>query len=169
MPDAVASAQRADLSREVIQYLSQEIETTTNNMMVFRSKMGFAVLVGPFLILGTLVYSAKGLRFSMHFDALGIIAIFVDVGCYLALAYLTAKIEEDAWQQCDKWRRLIADLHAEPLLRIEDRSAWKDPTHVKWMKWSYLFACTLLILSFVSSLYVISRVRVETVPTVNSK
>jgi hypothetical protein len=164
-PAADASSQRADLSKEVIQYLSKEIETTTNTMMVFRSRMGFAVLVGPFLILGTLVYSAKGLLFSMHFDKLGIIAIIVDVCCYLGLAYAAAKVEEDAWRHCDRCRKLISDLHSKPTLEIDYRNVWKDETHVNWMKWSYLFACFLLILSFVSSVYVISRVRVETPPT----
>jgi hypothetical protein len=162
---AEASSQRADLSKEVIQYLSKEIETTTNTMMVFRSKMGFAVLVGPFLILGTLVYSAKGLQFSTHFGAWGIIAICVDIFCYLGLAFATAKIEEDAWRHCDRCRKLISDLHADPTLEIGNKNAWKDPTHVNWMKWSYLLVCTLLIISFISSVYVISRVRVETLPT----
>jgi hypothetical protein len=162
---AEASSQRADLSKEVIQYLSKEIETTTNTMMVFRSKMGFAILVGPFLILGTLVYSAKGLLFSTHFGLWGKIFIVVDVLCYLALAFVAAKIEEDAWRQCDKWRILIAELHDGPTREIGDKNAWKTPTHVNWMKWSYLLACGLLILSFISSVYVISRVRVETAPT----
>lgn len=165
-PTTEASSQRADLSKEVIQYLSKEIETTTNTMMVFRSKMGFAVLVGPFLILGTLVYSAKGLQFSTQFGAKGIIAICLDIFCYLGLAFAIAKIEEDGWRHCDRCRKLIADLHAEPTLRIEKRNAWKDEKHVNWMKWSYLIVCTLLIISFIASAYIISRVHVDTAPTV---
>lgn len=150
---------QADLSRDVIRYLSKEIETTTNNMMVFRSKIGFAVIVGPFLILGTLVYAAKGASVSITRDGWIILAALLDVGSYLALAFLAAKIEEDAWGQCDKWRKLIADLHDKPMLMIGARGAWKDKQHVGWMKWTYLGSCALMILSFLSSLYIISRVK----------
>ena len=77
-PSAVSEQdllQREDMAREIIAYLSKEIETTTNGMMVFRSKISFAVLVGPFLILGTVVYAAKGLPISIHLGALGWSAI----------------------------------------------------------------------------------------------
>jgi hypothetical protein len=152
--------QYADLSREVIAYLSKEIETITNNMMVFRSKIGFAVIVGPFLILGTLVYITKGGSLSITGDGWWIgAAVGLDLIAYLALAFLAAKIEEDAWSQCDKWRELIADLHDTPTLPIKGKNAWKDEKHVTWMKWTYLGSCALMIISFFSSLYIVSKVQ----------
>jgi hypothetical protein len=42
------------LTKDVIQHLSKEIETTTNSMMAFRTRIGFGLLVGPFLLLGSL-------------------------------------------------------------------------------------------------------------------
>ena len=96
----------ADLSKELIEYLSKEIETVTNGMMVFRSRISFAVLVGPFLILGTLVYAAKDLPGSKQFGfwewlLAGGIGVF-----YLTLAFLSGRIEEDGWRQCNVWKEL---------------------------------------------------------------
>lgn len=70
-----------DLSKEVIQYLSKEIETVTNNMMVFRTKIAFAVLVGPFLILVSFVVSARGYRIWLSPDWVAKVAIAIDAFC----------------------------------------------------------------------------------------
>lgn len=147
----------ADLSKEVIQYLSKEIETTTNTMMVFRSKIGFAVLVGPFLILGVL--ASRGLGLSLNFDRWAVIASLTGVACYLTLAVMSGRIEEDAWEQCNKWRQLIADLHAEPGLRIGRGNVWKDDKHSKKMTSSYLAAYAVLLLLFLCLVTIISRVQ----------
>ncbi len=57
-----------DLTSEVIQCLSKEIETTTNNATVFRSRISFAVFFGPFIILGSFVVAAKGLPIVLNRD-----------------------------------------------------------------------------------------------------
>jgi len=114
-------SQRKDLVKDIIGYLSKEIETVTNGMMVFRSRISFAVLVGPFLILGTLVYAAKGLSISTDFSAYAWTAIGVVLLSYLALAFLSGLIEEDGWRQCNKWRKLISDLQRDPTIEINER------------------------------------------------
>ena len=153
--------QRANLAKEIIEYLSKEIETVTNGMMVFRSKISFAVLVGPFLILGTLVYAAKGLHISTDFGASGWTAIGLVFLCYLALAFLSGRIEEDGWRQCNKWRKLISDLQRDPTIEINQRNVRTDNNDidpVNWMKWSYLGACFLMLLAFASLLFILLRV-----------
>jgi len=160
--------QRKDLAKEVIAYLSKEIETVTNGMMVFRSKISFAVLVGPFLILGTLVYAAKGLHVSADLGASGWGAIGLVFLCYLALAFLSGRIEEDGWRQCNKWRILISDLQKDPKLAINQRNVRTDANDidpVNWMKWSYLGACFLMLLAFASLLFLLLRVNTTPVVT----
>jgi hypothetical protein len=154
--------QRESLAKEIIEYLSKEIETVTNGMMVFRSKISFAVLVGPFLILGTLVYAAKGLRIATEFGTAGWIAIGIVFFCYLALAFLSGRIEEDGWRQCNEWRKLISALQKNPAVELDEKNVRKDKSGVdpvKWMKWSYLAACALMLLAFLSLLFVLSRVK----------
>jgi hypothetical protein len=43
----------------LIDHLSREIETHTKNMMTFRARINFAVFVGPFVLLGSIMVSAK--------------------------------------------------------------------------------------------------------------
>lgn len=159
--------QRENLAKEIIEYLSKEIETVTNGMMVFRSKISFAVLVGPFLILGTLVYAAKGLHIATEFGAAGWLAIGVVFLCYLALAFLSGRIEEDGWRQCNKWRKLISDLQKDPTIEIKERNVRTDADDidpVNWMKWSYLGACALMLIAFTCLLFIL--IRVKTTPIV---
>ena len=105
-----------NLSKEVIEYLSKEIETTTTNMMVYRTKIAFVFFLGPFIILIAVV--TKGLTFSLRLDSIAIAAIFVNFLCFLTLAYINARVERQAWLQCNNWRRVIARLHKNPSIRI---------------------------------------------------
>jgi hypothetical protein len=168
---AETTLSRENLAREIIEYLSKEIETVTNGMMVFRSRISFAVLVGPFLILGTLVYAAKGLRISTDFSVSAWTAIVVVLLSYLALAFLSGLIEEDGWRQCNKWRKLISDLQKDPTIEINERNVRTDEHDIDpgpWMKWSYLIACALMLLAFSSLVFFLFQVKttpVEAPPT----
>jgi hypothetical protein len=162
-----ATVSQAELTKEIVAYLSKEIETTSNSMMVFRSRISFAVLVGPFLILGTLVYAAKGLALSRNLGTGGWIAAVIVCVCYLALAFVSGRIEEDGWRQCNVWRKLISELQQDPNALMDERNVRKDKQKidpVEWMKWSYLLACALLITSFGCLLFILSRVQSSGAP-----
>jgi len=155
-------AQRKEFAKEIISYLSKEIETVNNGMMVFRSKISFAVLVGPFVILGALLYATRGLPISTSLGPGGKAAIVFVGLCYLALAFLSGLIEEDGWRQCNKWRKLISDLHKDPTMEIGNRILRTDKKNVDpghFMKWSYLLACALMLASFASLVFILFRVR----------
>jgi hypothetical protein len=146
--------------------LAKEIETVTKGMMVFRSKISFAVLVGPFLILGTLVYAAKGLRISTDFGARAWAAIVVVLFSYLALAFLSGLIEEDSWRQCNKWRKLISDLQKDPTIEINEKNVRTDKYDADpgaLRKWSYLIACALMLLAFSSLVFFFFQVKTSPV------
>jgi hypothetical protein len=156
----------SDLSKELIEYLSKEIETVTNGMMVFRSRVSFAVLVGPFLILGTLVYAARDLPGSKHFGWPEALLALVICLCYLTLAFLSGRIEEDGWRQCNVWRGIISELQKNPRTLINNENVRRDEKGidpVKWMKWSYLIACGLLVIAFVCLLFLLYRMQTPAV------
>jgi hypothetical protein len=141
-------------SKEVIQYLSKEIETTTNNMMAFRTKVSFTLLFGPFVILG--VIASKGLVISLQMDWVAWIAVGGDAICFLALAFIYSIIEQHAWDKCNDWRLLIADLHKNPALALE-------PTKLE-LKYRarilYILIYSLLFLSFLAATIILVRIKV---------
>lgn len=163
----VISSQRANLSKDVIAYLSKEIETVTNGMMVFRSKVSFSLIVGPFVNLGTLLYAAKGISINTKLGVSAWIAIVTVLCRYLALMFLSGKIEEDGWRQCNTWRRLISDLQKDPTMEINNQNVRTDKfgvDPVAWMKWSVLLAGFLMLISFGMLLFILTQV--QSTPTV---
>ena len=51
--------ERAGLRAEVIKHLSSEIQNQSQYLMTFRSRIAFTVLVGPFIVLGSVLVAAK--------------------------------------------------------------------------------------------------------------
>ena len=155
-----------NLSKEVIEYLSKEIETTTTNMMVYRTKIAFVFFLGPFIILIAVV--TKGVTFSLRLDRFAIGAIFVNFLCFLTLAYMNARVERQAWLQCNKWRGVIARLHNNPSVDLtcddlHDKLYGIDPIDRLFDKWTsqlaYIVTYAVLVVSFIMSIVIISRFR----------
>lgn len=116
-------------TKDLVQHLSKEIETTTNNMMAFRTRIGFSLCIGPFLLLGSLIVGTKGqpvTRLNWYYIAPALVGIVI---CYLGIAYITSQIELQALEQCNKWRRLIRDISKTPSMKINDRRL--EP-HLGW-------------------------------------
>ncbi len=158
-------------SKEVIEYLSKEIETTTTNMMLFRSKIAFAVFLGPFLLLLAVVANTKGANISLK---LGTVSTFIIAGiwglCFLVLGYMNARIERQAWLQCNKWRQLIAEIHNDPSASIEVADLQDNLYENKWRsKGAYVLAYAVLLTSFTMSIMIIFHLRaVESQPQKDS-
>src|SRR5438270_13292631 len=89
-----------NLTKELVQYLSKEIETTSHNIIAFRTKIGFALLVGPFLLLGSLVVSAKGQPIAFNLGRLGWFAVVLIALCYFGIAFVGSEIESGAANFC---------------------------------------------------------------------
>jgi len=100
---------------KLIDYLSKEIETQTNNLMAFRERINFAVFIGPFVLLGATLYG-KGLPHvnwgavtrtawvALVLSSLGVILSYLTMGSVCCL------IERHIWKQCNKWRERIAQI-----------------------------------------------------------
>jgi len=100
---------------KLIDYLSKEIETQTNNLMAFRERINFAVFIGPFVLLGATLYG-KGIP-RLHLSALDLTArvelVLTFVGVilsYLTMGIACSLIEVHIWEQCNKWRARIAEI-----------------------------------------------------------
>jgi hypothetical protein len=140
-----------ELTKELIVSLSKEIDTTMTSIMAFRTKIGFGMFVGPFVLLGSFIVAAKGQPVPFNLSQSGRIALVVDLACYLAIGFIAAKIEAQAYDQCNKWRNLIWRLLNEPLREIE-----KKEFVVKHQAyWGYLGGFGLLFVSVVATVFII--------------
>ena len=96
-----------EIELKLIEHLSKEVETHTNNLMTFRARVSFAALVGPFILLG--LVAAKRISGYSNGKAiaggLGVMAL-----CYLAIGVAAGRIERHVWRQCNAWRSLIAEI-----------------------------------------------------------
>lgn len=150
-----------NLSKDVIAHLSKEIETSTTNIMAYRSKIAFAVFLGPFLLLLAVVANTKGLSISLNLGWVTTVVIgTIWCLCFLTLALLSVRIELQAWRQCNKWRQIIAQLHNDPSARIKTEDLCDDLyNRVKKTQIVYVFAYAVLLTSFLLSLIVIAKLR----------
>ena len=153
-----------NLTKEVMLCLSKEMETATNNMMVFRTRIGFGLLVGPFLLLGSFVVGAKGQPISFNLRWYGWVALVIVAICFLGIAVIAARIEVQAWEQCNRWRELIVALRRDPSLEIKkpDLELPNDITR------GYLVGYLLLFLSVIAAVIIIKNVG-TTEPSIPSR
>ena len=94
---------------KLIDHLSKEIIAQTNNLMTFRARINFAVFIGPFVLLGSLLYSSKFLQGIRNWWVFSIALLFLILS-YLTMGWACASIEIHVWRQCNKWRALIAQI-----------------------------------------------------------
>lgn len=141
------------LTKEIVLHLSKEIETASNNMMTFRTRIGFGLLVGPFVLLGSLVVGAKGQRISFNLNGYGWLGVIGMLFCYLGIGYIASRIEAQAWEQNDRWRNLITKLYQNPSARIEATEMETRP-HKSYA--GYFAGYSLLFLSVVASVCIVN-------------
>jgi hypothetical protein len=150
-----------DLTKDVIQHLSKEIETTTNNMMAFRTRIGFGMFIGPFLLLSSFIVAVKGqhVSFTLSRWKVGVLvlAVVVDVICFVGIAYIASRIEAQSLKQCNRWRLLIAELLKSPtkninwsLLNTEEKWKGKDGA---WM--AYVVGYFLLFVAVSAAVVIV--------------
>lgn len=141
------------LTDDLIQYLSKEIETTSHNIMEFRTKIGFALLVGPFLLLGSLVVSAKGQPIVFNLKGWGWLAVAVIAVCYFGIAFVGSEIEAGAANYCNRYRKMIAALRSNPTLEIRQEQL-EAPQHIRA---GYMWGYGLLFFSVVATVFIVKN------------
>jgi hypothetical protein len=132
-----------DLTKELMVFLSKEIETTMTSLMAFRTRIGFGMFVGPFVLLSSFIVGAKGQPVSFNLTTWGWVAVVVDLACFLLIGIVAANIELQAFGQCNRWRSMMLRLRDDPSAKIADKELQVIP-------WAYLgYLCSFLLL-FVS-------------------
>ena len=143
-------------SDKLIEHLSKEIETHTKNMMTFRAKINFAVFVGPFVLLGSLMVSAKGVPRSIDFDKRTTIAAILLLMSYILMACTCAAIERQMWRKCNQWRAVIFRLVTNSPEPIEER----DLNFPESVRLGYWLVYVAIIVAFGCAVWLVSRVQI---------
>lgn len=141
---------------KLIDHLSREIETHTKNMMTFRARINFAVFVGPFVLLGSIMVSAKGVPRGITPDKRTILAAIVLLMSYILMACTCAAIERQMWRRCNKWRRLIARIVLNDSVAISE----EDLVFPESVRLGYALVYTAIIIAFGCAVWIVSRVHV---------
>ncbi len=128
---------------KLIDYLSKEIETQTNNLMAFRERINFAVFLGPFVLLGATLYG-RGFP-TVHWSQVtvkawfGIALSFLGVILsYLTMGIVCSLIEVHIWDQCNKWRERIAEISSGHNTGFTPKQLNFDHDLKRGYRWVYL-------------------------------
>lgn len=141
---------------KLIEYLSKEIETHTNNLMTFRTRVSFAALIGPFFLLGSLLVAAKHIpKASNGWRISG--GLVLMILSYLTLGWAAGSIERHAWRQCNVWRELIAEICNGNTANV---TAKKLEFHEK-LRLGYLVSYGAMVLAFGSAVLIIRYLVLE--------
>lgn len=145
---------------KLIEYLSKEIETHTNNLMTFRARINMAIFVGPFVLLGSLLIAAKGVPRNISINAWTVLSGVGITISYLTIGVVCAKIESHIWRQCNTWRHLIARVASQGNVGFTE----EDFTFKGSLRKGYAVAYSAMILAFLCAMQIISRIHIIATP-----
>lgn len=102
----------ADQNQAIIDHLSKEIETMSNNTITSRNRISFSLWVGPFLLLGSLIVGSEKGGYVLNNPGWEAWAILIGASLLFfgMIAYIIGQIEEGAWDKCNEWRECIIHL-----------------------------------------------------------
>ena len=141
---------------KLIEHLSKEIETHTKNMMTFRARINFAVFVGPFVLLSSLMIGAKGVPRGVTPDIRTIVSAILLLMSYILMASTCAAIERQMWTKCNAWTRIIARIiRNEPVEITGNDLVFKEEVRL-----GYALVYAAVIVAFACAAWIVSRVNV---------
>jgi hypothetical protein len=99
-----------EIKKALIEQLSKEIQSSADSVTSLRTRYGFTVWGGPYIVLGAIIVATKGMFtvdvHSFHFR----VGLVVSISCYLALGYVAGRIEKFAHERANQWRRCIVEV-----------------------------------------------------------
>jgi hypothetical protein len=138
--------------QERIQHLDKEIETVMHNLMSFRTRIGFVVLFGPFIVFSSVLFATSGKLKMPSSGFLFTLGVFFAIAAYLTMAYIAFRIDQHMTVQCDRWRKAIVKISKEEEPDENDLVF----THSSWRV--YLFMFPLSLIAFISIAYCILQI-----------
>jgi hypothetical protein len=139
---------------EPIKHLSGEVNTHTKMIFDWRARGAFYWLVGPFVVISSLVIVTKQVPTLHGLDWQGKVAAVFAGLCFLGMAYLGGRMEAHLTDQCNRWRRTILRLtsHETGPLKGSDVIMEKQSVIL-----AYLISHGLLLATFTCSIYIVSQ------------
>jgi len=139
--------------QEILEHLSKEIITNTEQVMTFRSRVAFTPWIGPFVVVGAYLVATKDAPRSPHWDAFGSVLLAIAAFLFVGLGWVLAEVERHTWDQCNKWRVLIARLHA----GIETPLQPEDLRFEHYVRLGYSLAALLILAIFFLVIWAAAR------------
>jgi hypothetical protein len=142
---------------KLIEHLSREIETLTNNIMTFRAHVNFAVFVGPFVLLGSLIVGAKGIPRGINVDGRTFAAFLALFSSYILMACVCAAIERQMWKRCNILRGTIRKI----VSNESDKVTAAELNFPEAVRLGYTLVYVAMIVAFGSAAWIVSRVDIN--------
>lgn len=159
------------MRKQVIEHLSREIETLSNNIMTQRTKSAFTIWIGPYFLLGSLILATNG---KYHFDTTSgwfKAGATVALLCYVALGVIGSIIERHSWLQCNQWRKCILSIAKGESFNEAlclDRELPKKVRGAYFVVFILLAACFAGILGIVKSVSIVDLPEAKPVQALSS-
>ena len=138
---------------QLIEYLSKEIETQSNHLMTFRSRISFVVVAGPFIVTSSVLFATRG-DFTITTDPFSkpgiLVASVLVVISYMGMGYLCHQIDYGFQKQCNKWRSLLRCLaKGEEVASEKEKDFLSEPRS----RLAYFVGFGLMLMVFLSMLF----------------
>lgn len=143
-PPSVPSDDKA-----LVTHLSKEITTYSSYLMTFRARMAFTVLIGPFVIFGSVFIALDG--HMPERDNLGTmfaVGAWLAVAAYIGLAVYGAQLDKSVMLKCDQWRKTIAQICKDPENAEIDTDAIRYGVTTRQIRASYVGGIIIALVGF---------------------
>jgi len=98
-------------SEDRIAQLGKEIETVMNNLMTFRTRIGFTAMTGPFIIVGSVLIATGGkIQMPDLKEPELWIAAALCLITYVILGEYGGTLDAQMTEKCDEWREAIVEI-----------------------------------------------------------
>jgi hypothetical protein len=144
---------------KLIEYLSKEIEIQSSNIMTFRTRANLPVFLGPFVLLGSVVAS-KGVPSGITVNGWTYFYFAGLALSYVAMGVSAAGIESQIWNQCNKWRGLIANATSQSPVGVTKEDLKFDNK----LNRGYLVVYLAMLGAFVFALLIVLRLQFPVLP-----
>jgi len=143
---------------ELIKHLSKEVEMHGSHLMIFRSRVVFAVLAAPFIFMSPFLIAPMGTFTTEAIFSRGpIVASCVAAAfLYMCFGVICFKCDRGMGEQCNKWRSLIIDLSQEKdITTLDEKHFLHEPRSSIVYTTGFLvivlmFVCIMLIMYFLT-------------------
>jgi len=146
----------ANLKTALLSHFSSELINRETLIFSYRTRIGFIGLVGPFIVLGSVIVATGGMRIENLDAVLGPLALIAL--CYFLIGIVGGAIEWQAWNHCNRLRRCIVDISDGPNHNLP-ASKYEDPItrHFRVIL-VYVVAYLLMLAAAVAAAYLATKV-----------